>query len=430
MLQALEGRLGAALFAQAQAVELLTYHKYYVATMGNDANPGTFAAPFRTIQRACNTVNMGSLIYIRGGTYREKVTLTRGGDADKWIIIRNYPGETPVIDGTGIAFTGSSLVELSGVGYVRVIGLHVINSDDSAIRAVRCNHIEILNNFTELSHASGIGVWRCDQVLVSGNKVKNARFVTLAQGGHEEAVSIATTTDSRVTGNEIWMEGYPGWEGSEAIDAKDGAQRIEIDNNSVHGYNDYGCIYVDGWEHETGDIDIHDNHLSGSGIYIGSERGGLVRRVKIRNNTIFRSASGICLTRAGLNGPRSDVEIFNNSIVGSRSNGGAGIYVATDNAKRIRIHNNAVQFSGYNGQITAASKTVLAEITCNHNMVYGPTACSQAFPACVELSRLPGNTIADPQFVSTTLPDFHLQPTSPAIGAGLDMGYGLDIGAS
>ena len=45
--------------------------QYYVATNGNDANPGTLNAPFLTLQRAQSAMRQGStkVTYVRGGTY-------------------------------------------------------------------------------------------------------------------------------------------------------------------------------------------------------------------------------------------------------------------------------------------------------------------------------------------------------------------------
>lgn len=42
---------------------------YYVATDGNDANPGTYSQPFRRAQPAVRLATAGDYIYIRGGTY-------------------------------------------------------------------------------------------------------------------------------------------------------------------------------------------------------------------------------------------------------------------------------------------------------------------------------------------------------------------------
>jgi hypothetical protein len=42
---------------------------YYVSTSGNDNNAGTLAAPWRTIQKAANTVQAGDTVQVRAGTY-------------------------------------------------------------------------------------------------------------------------------------------------------------------------------------------------------------------------------------------------------------------------------------------------------------------------------------------------------------------------
>jgi Protein of unknown function (DUF1565) len=50
-----------AVFGQANS-------SFYVATAGNDSNPGTKAAPWRTIQHAADTAHAGSTVYVRGGS--------------------------------------------------------------------------------------------------------------------------------------------------------------------------------------------------------------------------------------------------------------------------------------------------------------------------------------------------------------------------
>jgi hypothetical protein len=52
---------------------------YYVSTSGNDANPGTQAAPFRTIQKATNTAVAGDTVIVNAGTYNEVVSAGSSG---------------------------------------------------------------------------------------------------------------------------------------------------------------------------------------------------------------------------------------------------------------------------------------------------------------------------------------------------------------
>lgn len=46
----------------------------YVAPNGSDANPGSYAEPFATLEAAMNAMNPGDLLYVRGGLYRSAGT--------------------------------------------------------------------------------------------------------------------------------------------------------------------------------------------------------------------------------------------------------------------------------------------------------------------------------------------------------------------
>ena len=80
---------------------------FYVATNGNDSNPGTQMAPWRTIQHAADTARAGSTVYVRGGIYEELVSINRSGNTrDGFITFQSSPGETAVIDATHFTPSG------------------------------------------------------------------------------------------------------------------------------------------------------------------------------------------------------------------------------------------------------------------------------------------------------------------------------------
>jgi hypothetical protein len=61
----------------------------YVDPSGSDANPGTSAAPFPTLQAAANVVNPGDEVVVRDGVYTgnpEVVEITRSRTATAWIV--------------------------------------------------------------------------------------------------------------------------------------------------------------------------------------------------------------------------------------------------------------------------------------------------------------------------------------------------------
>ncbi|WP_205323759.1 right-handed parallel beta-helix repeat-containing protein [Glycomyces sp. YM15] len=86
-----------------------------VAANGNDANPGTVAAPLKTIQAAVDKATPGTVIQIRGGTYapNTNVQINVNGTASAPITMRPYGTEKVVIDGENMPHTpgavGSSI---------------------------------------------------------------------------------------------------------------------------------------------------------------------------------------------------------------------------------------------------------------------------------------------------------------------------------
>jgi alpha-L-arabinofuranosidase len=77
--------------------------EFHVAVNGDDSNPGTRAAPLRTIQRAADLAHPGDAITVHEGVYRERVNPPRGGESDtKRIVYQAAPGEKVVIKGSEV----------------------------------------------------------------------------------------------------------------------------------------------------------------------------------------------------------------------------------------------------------------------------------------------------------------------------------------
>src|SRR5450759_2963509 len=82
--------------AQAQTTQSNTY---YVSTTGSDTNPGTLSQPWKTIQKAVNTVVAGDTIYVRGGQYdgiKNGWSFKNSGTSSQPITLTNSPGEQVV----------------------------------------------------------------------------------------------------------------------------------------------------------------------------------------------------------------------------------------------------------------------------------------------------------------------------------------------
>ncbi len=90
---------------------------YYVSSSGTDnGSCGSEGSPCQTIQYALdNKVGAGDTLYIRGGTYRETITIDEDGSIGNVITIQNYPNEVVTIDGTvDISGTWSTYGSVSG----------------------------------------------------------------------------------------------------------------------------------------------------------------------------------------------------------------------------------------------------------------------------------------------------------------------------
>ena len=110
---------------------------YYVATTGNNSNPGTEERPWRTIGKAVDTMVPGDTTYVRGGTYNTETSIVfrRSGTASAPIKLLNYPGESPVIDFVDQQ-VGDTVTILhakgqpNAMGYFTIEGFEIKNGHD------------------------------------------------------------------------------------------------------------------------------------------------------------------------------------------------------------------------------------------------------------------------------------------------------------
>ena len=69
------------------------------AAKGDDANDGSKAKPWRSVQHGVQRLKPGDTLYLRAGVYHEKVYLTRSGTPDAPVVIASHPGELATLDG-------------------------------------------------------------------------------------------------------------------------------------------------------------------------------------------------------------------------------------------------------------------------------------------------------------------------------------------
>ena len=113
----------------------ILHAQIYIATDGDDANPGTQEQPFGTFPKAISEVMPGDTIYVRGGTYNITSTITisaaKSGTEDQPVTLTAFNNEIPLLDFSAQSF-GSKGISLRS-NYWHVKGLQIKSAGDNGM---------------------------------------------------------------------------------------------------------------------------------------------------------------------------------------------------------------------------------------------------------------------------------------------------------
>lgn len=400
--------------------------RLWAATDGSDRNSGTFDAPFRSVQHALDCAQPGDTVYLRGGSYvlKEIITFPRSGKEDAWITLSGLPGEPAVIDGQQVYDLGvrTGLLHAAGRDWIKVNGLFVQYSECQGITFKDdCSHIKIFGNRVFRTCESGIGVWR--------DQLEGSRFIQ----AYGNRIHMACSTDTylkfgkpfrnekrRRAGEECLDAGgivdfdyawnIVSFGDKESIDCKGPVRRGRIRYN--YAFN-CGSIYIDAWNEDIEDIDVHHNvsHDSWIGFKVSTEGVSSAHRVRFHHNLAFDSKShGFCVTRYGeqKGGWKNDIQAYSNTLL---NNGGHGIAIEGKKVRDGRIVNNIV-FGSKSANLAAADFDYAElNLVLRDNLVDRRPDDAPVDKGMV--SRPDGGRYAErlPIFLSAT--GFHPDPASP-----------------
>ncbi len=413
---------------------------YFVATSGNDTNPGTEIQPWKTIQKAANTLIAGDTVFIKAGVYNERVIVQNSGILNNYIVFSKYRNDTVVIDGNGISWGGAwnGLFDISDKSYIQIIGFEILNANYGGIWAENSDHIIIDGNYTYNTFSSGIGVWNSSYVTVKNNEIELA-----CNDGEQECITISNSNNCNIKSNNVHNNGM-GTNGGEGIDIKQGSYDINVFQNVVHHINERIGIYADAWDSHTYNINIYQNSVyncGNNGMVVQSEMGGVIEHVTFFNNIIYHNkwdgiaVGSVTASDTVSSTPVNYINIFNNTIYQNGSSFGGwayGILVDNPDANNVTIRNNICDEN--DAQI--AIQQINSGGIVDHNLFYGENTASGTLYGSDSI-------IGNPLFIDTLVFNFHLLHNSPAIDNGssvntpnLDFdnnnrpsGVGFDIGA-
>ena len=439
----------------------------FVATNGSDSNDGlTVSTPWKTVQKAANSAQPGDVVCVRAGTYNEKVTINVSGTAGAYITFQSYPGETAVLDGTGITVPAddNGMIFVQDKAYLIIKGFEVRNYKTSTtgrvpigIRLVgTAHHIEIRDNVLHhVEHngtakngtdAHGIaihgtsGTTALSNIIVDGNELYSLKL-----GSSEALVLNGNVANWQVTNNTIHDVNnigidIIGFEGTAPANdqARDGlvayndVYKINSAGNVAYGNErSAGCIYVDGGTRIT--IEYNKAHNCNIGVEIASEhQGKATSYVTVRNNFIYGNTdAGISM--GGYDTQRGSTEncvIVNNTLYNNAAISGAWgaeLYIQYDTRNNI-IKNN-IFFAKSGLPYIQSWSAVMTNNVMNNNLFFGGASWqwkNVSYSTFAAYQSGSGNDAGslnglDPLLVAAASGNLHLQSASPAIDAGQNL---------
>ncbi|MHC4084148.1 MAG: right-handed parallel beta-helix repeat-containing protein [Planctomycetota bacterium] len=281
---------------------------YYAATNGSDGNPGSEAKPFRTIQKAASVARVGDTILVRGGVYSEAVVMRFSGQEGKPIVLKNYPGEKPVIQPgeRGKQPPGHGLLLQAREGYQKPIGwitiegleirygwdgVKIYNAHDVVIR--NCN---IHANWNQGILGNGNRVL-IDRNIIAGNGTNTKVAKNLVHGIYATGSSF-TITNNLIHSNTAYGIQVAAYDykkdsmaGPEYADAKNW---LIANNTLAFNKNRAGVvIWQDGVENCVVQNNIFYKNGGVNGVLFYTQQG---RRHPIRNNIFYPAGENLATT--------------------------------------------------------------------------------------------------------------------------------------
>lgn len=455
---------------------------FFVSTAGNDSGPGTSSSPWRTIQHAANMVHPGDTVQVGGGVYNEIVTIPTSGNATAgYITFESFPGQTAIVDGTGLKISGGQqfgLFSLEGThSYIVIQGFEIRNFQSSTKNAVPVgidfegagSNVEILNNHIHnivqtlgscnSANALGMAIYgnqapaSINNITVSGNELDHNTTGCSENMSLDGNVQYFAVTKNLVHDNDnigIDNIGFEGVSPNVSFDqARDGwdflntIYNISAATNPVyHGSLGANGQYCDGCTRVIIERNlIHDADIP---IEIASEHSGRVSSFVIARNNVVYHALLVGISIGGFSsrvGGTDHCTIVNNTLwADDTHNTGSGELQIQYNATNNIIKNNIMYASTQGLLINDFTSSSASPATLDYNLYFttnGAASSSWNWQHAfitgysnyqAASSQDAHSPFADPQFlnIATLPPNLDIASTSPALGAGTDLGTSVE----
>jgi len=398
-----------------------TYYVDRSHASASDLNNGAEVTPWKTIQKAANTLVAGDTVYVKAGVYQELysglpdqgITALKpqnSGTAGNYITYMAYPGDSVVIDQQ---FQGMIFL-IENKNYIKISGFELRNGMGGIVTKGAASHIIIENNNIHNMDAvhgannGGIYFTPCSYCQVRNNSI------------HDIFVN-GTNTQFIDGANSSAIHSY-------------NMEYITIENNEF--YNVYnGVFHKSSSGREGALIKANLFHDLTKAIFYDVQGSGDEPHInqRVTGNIIYNAKYGIALAAHSYDtaGRVNDTfKVWNNSIIVSDA------AIGVNNAKNVEIYNNIILGESTNTYGVATQDGALFNYFDN-NLYFGVKKwATDMYIAGVEIyysdfstwqagSSFDANSFdMNPNFVNAATRDYHIPTGASVIGRG-----GVYIGA-
>jgi len=393
--------------------------EFYVASHGDDENPGTKKLPWKTLA-AVNDKEFapGDTVYFaRGSKFEGGFVVSSSGTRERPIIFTAYgEGHAPIFTNPRYSNLNGNAIRITG-DYVVIDGLYFYNCPKSPVS-------EGIKTLGAVFIALG-----ADHNVVRNCEMTKTPIGIQVYGQH------CLVTRNYIHDNNVSIR--PHW-GPVCVFVN--TSNNEVSYNRFENYsapsNEYG--------HDGGAIEINDRDFPKENIHIhhnwSSRNQGFIEwvgRVKQDNFWIHHNVCDDYQSFLGFTGPCTNMRVENNTVIRVRAHDKPDsedvVFWSYFDNENITFRNNIFVYDP--SHIEAVFSR--GKFPRDHNLYYrtdNPRVEDQASLAAYNRYVLGGGAwlgngdkIGDPLFVDFEKRDLRLRADSPAVDAGIDLGYNLDF---
>jgi len=415
----------------------------------------TVVAPGQSLQAAINNATNGSIICVRGGTYREQIVLRT---INSGLTVQAYPGEKPILDGQSSipSATYEGLIQVNASN-VTVEGFEVRNSASRGIVIAQYatdpqvqRNVTIRNNIVHGSRDSGINVngtstQRPYNILIENNAVYDNLLKNSGAHIGGSALVFLEVENSIARGNTVYHNLGEGlvadrwtsnltFEDNILYDNKHSSIYLSTTQNPLVQRNLVFCTDNRDFWRGSGNakkpvpgITVRDENYEGQTTKPPASSGQV-----IINNMVIGCGNNFIVSTQFPGGGLNNAVVANNSFINARGDQGAGamnvLFEGDANFRNSRFVNNLILQADPSGQLVRILLPLgnpdLSTFTVANNLY-------SFAPLKNWITNEPGRVVGDPKLVNPVTPtrtggipnpaNYGLQTGSPAINAGMNV---------